>query len=53
MFENGMAVVGVIILIAGFIDYFIYQYRSHKTDFSLEKFILGAHECTKVSKLKQ
>jgi hypothetical protein len=53
MFENGMAAVGLIVLVAGFIDYFIYQSRSHKNDFSLEKFILGAHECTKVSKLKQ
>jgi hypothetical protein len=49
--ENGMGVVGLGVLIVGFIDYFIYQSRSHHTDFSLEKFILGAHDCTKMKKL--
>ena len=52
MLENGMGFVGLGVLIVGFIDYFIYQYRSHRTDFSFMKFILGAHDCTKVNKLK-
>ena len=52
MVENGMGFVGLGVLIVGFVDYFIYQYQSHHHDFSVEKFLLGAHDCTKVSKLK-
>jgi hypothetical protein len=52
LLQNGMALLALIILIVGFIDYYIYQTQVHKKDFSFMKFILGAHQCTKLKKLQ-
>jgi hypothetical protein len=42
LFENYTAVVAFIVLVFGFVDYFIYQSRTHSGDFSLSQFILGS-----------
>jgi hypothetical protein len=47
----GASIVAVIVLIFGFGDYFIYQLKSHKKDFSYLNFILGSHTCKSISSI--
>jgi hypothetical protein len=49
--EYGIAILSIITLVYGVIDYFMYQSISHKRGFSLEKFLLGAHKCKSVERL--
>ena len=49
IFETFAAIIAVIVLLYGFGDYFIYQMASHKTDFSILKFILGSHVCKSIT----
>jgi hypothetical protein len=51
MFEMGASIVAVIVLIFGFGDYFVYQLKSHKKDFSYLNFILGSHTCRSISSI--
>jgi len=53
IFETVASIFAIIILIYGFGDYFVYQLKSHKNDFSYVKFILGSHICKSVTSIKK
>lgn len=46
--EKWIFVIGVIVLICGFIDYVIYQQKNYKSDFSWFLFLYGVSKCNKL-----
>lgn len=45
--EKWIFIIGIIILICGFIDYVIYQQKNRKSDFSWFLFLYGVSKCNK------
>jgi len=48
--EKWILVIGIIVLICGFIDYVIYQQKNYKSKFSWFLFLYGVDSCNKLNK---